>query len=77
MFVRLKDWLDTEVRDRDYSNIYNISEYDTSILFFMIRTTLIFLFFYIFLQFYLKFVEFVRATSVNMCYTPTHLHTVC
>jgi hypothetical protein len=33
MLVYLKDWLDTKVRDNDHSNMYDISEYDTSILF--------------------------------------------
>jgi hypothetical protein len=62
----LKDWIDTDVRDQYHSNMYDISEYRTSI-FFVIRTTLIFLIFYIFLQFYLKFVEFARTTSIEIC----------
>jgi hypothetical protein len=64
MFECLKDWFDTKVRDLDHFNLYDISEYDISILFFVTRTTLIF--FYIFLQFCLKFVESVRTTSVDM-----------
>jgi hypothetical protein len=60
----IKDWLDTEVRDRDRSNIYNISEYDTSILFFDQNHSN---FSYIFLQFYLKFVEFARDINVDTC----------
>jgi hypothetical protein len=58
MFMCSKDWFDTEVRDQDHSNLYDMFEYDMSILFFVIRTTLIFS--YIFLQFCLKFIEFVR-----------------
>jgi hypothetical protein len=39
----LKDWIDTDVRDQYHSNMYDISEYRTSIyIFFVIRTTLIF-----------------------------------
>jgi hypothetical protein len=36
MFVCLKDRFDTEIRDHDHSNLYDISKYDTSILFFYI-----------------------------------------
>jgi hypothetical protein len=62
----LKDWLDTEVRNHNHSNLYDISEYDTSIFF--TKTTLFFSdFSYIFLQFCLNFVEFICATSVDMC----------
>jgi hypothetical protein len=46
--------------------MYDISEYGMSILFFVIRITLIF-FSYIFLQFYLKFIEFVSVISVDTC----------
>jgi hypothetical protein len=31
----LKDWLDTEVKDQDYSNMYDVFEYGRSILFFL------------------------------------------
>jgi hypothetical protein len=68
MIVCLKDLLNIEVKNQDHSNIYDISEYDISILFFITRNTLVFLIFlYIFLQFYLKFVEFICAISVDMC----------
>jgi hypothetical protein len=67
MFVCLKDWLDIEVRDQNHSNVYDISEYGTLILFFVTRTTLIFLIFLICLQFYLKFIEFVCVISVDTC----------
>jgi hypothetical protein len=42
MLVCLKDWIDTEVRDQDHFNLYDISEYDMSILFFMTRIILFF-----------------------------------
>jgi hypothetical protein len=46
--------------------MYNIFGYDTLILFFVIKTTLIFFLIYL-SDFVSKFVEFVRATSVDMC----------
>jgi hypothetical protein len=55
----LKRLDDTEVRDNDHSNIYDIFKYDTSILFFMIKNTLFFS------DFFLKFIEFVRTTSID------------
>jgi hypothetical protein len=66
MFVCLKDWFNTEVRDQYHSNMYDIFKYSRSILFFMTSTTLFFYLFYIFLQFYLKIIEFVSATSIDM-----------
>jgi hypothetical protein len=45
MTVYLKDWTNTEVRDQCHSNMYDIFEYSTSNLSFMIKTTLIFLIF--------------------------------
>jgi hypothetical protein len=32
MLVCLKNWLDTEIRYQDHSNIYDVSEYNTLIL---------------------------------------------
>jgi hypothetical protein len=49
MFVCLKDWFNTEARDRDHSNMYDISEYSTSILFFVTKfTSFVYFFLYIF-----------------------------
>jgi hypothetical protein len=68
----LKDWFDAEIKDHDHSNMYDISEYDMSI-FFLFRTTLFFFDFFIyFSNLYLKFIEFVHATSVDMYLTRTH-----
>jgi hypothetical protein len=72
MFVCLKDWFNTEARDRDHSNMYDISEYSTSILFFVTKFTSFVYFFYIFFQFYLKFMKFISPTSVDM--SPAHIN---
>jgi hypothetical protein len=44
--------------------MYDISEYDASNLFCMTRITLIF---FIYFSIYLKFIEFVRVISADMC----------
>jgi hypothetical protein len=61
----LKDWFDTKDIDHNHSNLYDISEYDTLILFNFYQDHSNFS--YIFLQFCLKFIEFVRAISVDTC----------
>jgi hypothetical protein len=67
MIICLKDWLDTDVRDWDHSNIYDFSEYDTSILFLWPDHSNFSDFSYMFLQFYLKSIEFVSAISIDTC----------
>jgi hypothetical protein len=53
MFVCLKDWFNTEVKDQNHSNMYDIFEYSMSILFYFYQDYSNFFYFsYIFLQFY-------------------------
>jgi hypothetical protein len=71
--VCLKNWLDTDVKNQDHSNMYDISKYGLLILFFGTKITLIFYFLYI-SPILFEFFKFIRATSVNMCYTRTRLN---